>query len=298
MADHDDFYRDLLENLSDGIYFTDTEGRITYWNKGAERLTGFSKEEVLGRRCSDNILIHVDERGNSLCRNGCPLGQTMIDRQLREQEVYLRTKDGHRLPILVKASPIVGDSGEVRGAVEVFSNNSEKIKILERLAEMERTAMLDTLTGLANRRYMELQLRARIEEFRRNKWRFGVLFVDVDRFKTINDRYGHDVGDKVLRMVGQTLEHSSRYSDQVGRWGGEEFLIIASNVTSDRLANFAERFRALVEQSGFAQGELIKVTVSIGAAQAHEDDTPESLVNRADQNLYLAKQSGRNRVCI
>ncbi len=298
MADDQDFYRDLLDNLSDGVYFTDRENRITYWNKGAERLTGFHKEEVLGRRCKDNILMHVDATGKSLCSQGCPLAQTMADRQPREQEVYLRTKDGHRLPVLVKASPIVDPSGEVRGAVEVFSSNSAKAEILERLAEMERNALLDTLTGLANRRYMEMQLRSRLEEFHRNQWLFGVVYVDVDHFKDVNDRFGHEAGDKTLRMVGQTLEKSSRFSDQVGRWGGDEFLVIISNVSTRRLSDVAERLRMLVEYSGFMQMGLVEVTVSVGAAEVREDDSAESLVNRADQNLYLAKQSGRNRVCL
>ena len=298
MADNEDFYRDLLDNVSDGVYFTDTEGRITYWNKGAERLTGFSSEEVLDRCCRDNVLVHVDETGKSLCLHGCPLAMTITDRQPREQEAFLRTKDGHRLPVLVKASPIVASNGEVKGAVEVFSSHAAKAQILERLAEMERNALLDTLTGLANRRYMEMQLRSRLEDFRRNKWLFGVLFVDVDHFKDVNDRFGHEVGDKILRMVGQTLEKSSRYSDQVGRWGGEEFLAIISNVTTQRLSDVAERFRVLVEHSGFMQGGIVGVTVCIGAAEVREDDSAESLVNRADQNLYLAKQSGRNRVCL
>jgi diguanylate cyclase (GGDEF)-like protein/PAS domain S-box-containing protein len=297
MAENEDFYRDLLENLSDGVYFTDSEGRITYWNKSAERLTGFSKEEVLGRRCRDNILVHVDEAGLCLCLTGCPLAMTMADRQPREQEVFLRTKEGHRLPVLVKAAPIMGPSGEIKGAVEIFSSNSAKALILERLAEMERNALVDALTGLGNRRYIEMQLRSRLEEFRRNQWLFGVLFIDVDHFKKINDRFGHEVGDKVLRMVGQTLQMSSRYADAVGRWGGEEFLAIISNVKVVRLAEVAERFRVLIERSGFELGEHIGVTVSIGAAEILEEDDAESLVNRADRNLYLAKQSGRNRVC-
>jgi len=221
MAGQDSFYRELLDNLSDGVYFTDTERRITYWSKGAERLTGYSQEDVLGRSCKDNILMHVDETGRLLCLTGCPLAQAMEECRPCEQEVYLRTKEGHRLPVLVKASPITGPAGEVKGAVEIFSSNSAKTQILERLAEMERHALIDTLTGIANRRHMEMHLQSRLEEFRRHHWIFGILFIDVDHFKNINDRYGHGVGDRVLRMVGQTLEASSRYFDRVGRWGGE-----------------------------------------------------------------------------
>jgi diguanylate cyclase (GGDEF)-like protein/PAS domain S-box-containing protein len=301
MPDQNSFYRDLLDHLSDGVYFTDTERRITYWNKAAERLTGYSKEEVLGRSCRDSILMHVDEHGRQLCLAGCPLSQAMEECRPREQEVYLRTKEGHRLPVLVKASPIIGDGGEVKGAVEIFSSNSARIQILERLAEMERDALIDTLTGIPNRRHMEMHLRSRLEEFRRLGRIFGILFIDVDHFKGINDKFGHSVGDKVLRMVGQTLNASCRYFDYVGRWGGEEFLAVIVNVAADRLAEIAERFRVLVERSALPrneQGDEVAVTISLGGTEARPEDTDDSIIERADRKLYLAKQSGRNRVCL
>jgi len=301
MPEQDSFYRDLLDHLSDGVYFTDTERRITYWNKAAERLTGYTREEVLGRSCRDNLLMHVDEHGRQLCLAGCPLSQAMEERRPREQEVFLRTKEGHRLPVLVKAAPIIGAGGEVTGAVEIFSSNSARIQILERLAEMERDALIDTLTGIPNRRHMEMHLRSRLEEFRRHGWIFGILFIDVDQFKSINDRYGHAIGDKVLRMVGQTLNASSRYFDHVGRWGGEEFMAVIVNVTADRLAEIAERFRVLVERSALPrndQGDMVSVTISLGGAEVRQEDTVESIIERADRMLYRAKQSGRNRACL
>ena len=301
MPEQDSFYRDLLDHLSDGVYFTDTERRITYWNKAAERLTGYTREEVLGRSCRDNLLMHVDEHGRQLCLAGCPLSQAMEERRPREQEVFLRTKEGHRLPVLVKAAPIIGAGGEVTGAVEIFSSNSARIQILERLAEMERDALIDTLTGIPNRRHMEMHLRSRLEEFRRHGWIFGILFIDVDQFKSINDRYGHGIGDKVLRMVGQTLNASSRYFDHVGRWGGEEFMAVIVNVTADRLAEIAERFRVLVERSALPrndQGDMVSVTISLGGAEVRQEDTVESIIERADRMLYRAKQSGRNRACL
>jgi diguanylate cyclase (GGDEF)-like protein len=146
-----------------------------------------------------------------------------------------------------------------------------------------------------------MHLQSRLEEFRRHRWIFGILFIDVDHFKSINDRYGHSVGDKVLRMVGQTLNASSRYFDHVGRWGGEEFLAVIANVGMDRLAAIAERFRVLVERSALPQQEQedeVGVTISLGGTEVQQGDTVDSIVERADQKLYLAKQSGRNRVCL
>jgi len=213
--------------------------------------------------------------------------------------VYLRTKEGHRLPVLVKASAIFSPTGKVIGAVEVFSSNASKEGILERLVEMERNALIDALTGLSNRRHMEMHLTARLEEFYRHRWGFGVLFIDIDRFKHINDRFGHEAGDRVLRMVGRTLNANCRSFDQVGRWGGEEFLAVIGNIESNRLAEVAERFRILVEHSRLpaSQGN-VSVTVSVGGAEVSADDSMESLVDRADRRLYLAKEAGGNRVSI
>ena len=127
------FYRDLLNNLSDGVYFTDLHRRITFWNKGAERLTGYSQEEVLGRRCSDNILVHVDHAGRNLCVSECPLDDCMGKCVTHEAEIFLHHKEGHRVPVIVRVSPIQDDTGKVIGAVEIFSNNSAKIQLETRL---------------------------------------------------------------------------------------------------------------------------------------------------------------------
>ncbi len=110
----------LLENLSDGIYFVDRERRIMYWNRGAERITGFSAEELLGRRCEDMILNHCDGSGTILCGEKCPLLATIRDGQQREAHLYLHHKDGHRKPVRVCAATIHGAEGEVIGAVETF----------------------------------------------------------------------------------------------------------------------------------------------------------------------------------
>jgi diguanylate cyclase (GGDEF)-like protein/PAS domain S-box-containing protein len=299
MEDRESFYRELLDNVGDGLYFTDGERRISYWNKEAERITGYSRSEVLGRRCMDNLLMHVDGAGNILCHTGCPLRETIADGQSRQMEVFLRHKDGHRVPVFVRASPIRDETGTIVGAVETFSDNSAKNRMEERLVELEKLSLLDALTGLANRRYIEEQIQARLEELRRYGWPFGLLFVDIDHFKAVNDRFGHEVGDKVLRMVGKTLDGSSRYFDLAARWGGEEFLVLLGNTDASLLPDIGERFRALIERSALSGPEdSVRVTVSIGGTVGLADDTVETLVRRADQKLYEAKQSGRNRICI
>jgi diguanylate cyclase (GGDEF)-like protein/PAS domain S-box-containing protein len=298
MADQNDFYRELLDYLADGVYFTDRERRIIFWNKGAERLSGFSRDEVIGTRCQDNLLMHVDAAGHELCTTMCPLAETLQDGRPREAEVFLHHKGGHRVPIRVRVVAKRNEEGAIVGAVEVFSDNSTHMQMSQQLAQMERLALLDSLTGLGNRRYLESVIQSRLEEHRRNSWNFGVLFADIDDFKSVNDRYGHDIGDQVIKMVGRTLDGTSRYFDVIGRWGGEEFVAVIANAEEKELVEIGERMRAMVEHSMLNVPNYLFVTVSIGGAQATGVDTIDSLLRRADEKLYQAKKSGKNRVCI
>ncbi len=289
------FYRDLLDNLYDGVYLVDRDRTITYWNRGAERLSGFAAGEVVGSCCRDNILVHVDFRGRMLCAEGCPLAGAMEDGIERQAEIFLRHKDGHRLPVLVRVAPIRDAEGCITGAVEVFSDNSARMADLQKIEELQQQAFFDPLTALANRRYLELTLQTRLEEMARYGWRFGVLFLDVDHFKHINDRYGHETGDTALKMVAKTLAHCSRSFDTVGRWGGEEFVAIIVGVDETDVLAAAERYRQVIMHSALGVGsETVRMTVSIGATLAAPDDTAGSIVKRADELMYRSKQAGRN----
>jgi diguanylate cyclase (GGDEF)-like protein/PAS domain S-box-containing protein len=292
-----DFFKKLLENLYDGVYFVDLERRITYWNNGAERISGFSAAEVVGKHCSDGILIHVDAEGCRLCTGSCPLAATIEDGRARESEVFLHHKAGHRVPVSVRVSPILDEEGRITGAVEVFSDNTSKTAALERVLQLEVLALLDPVTGVENRRHTEVRLQASLDALQRYGWQFGVLFLDVDHFKKVNDTHGHETGDKVLRMVAQTLGGNLRSVDSFGRWGGEEFIAVITNTSREYLCMVAERSRMLVTESELRAGpHRVRVTVSIGATMACAEDTIESVVDRADGLLYQAKADGRNRV--
>jgi diguanylate cyclase (GGDEF)-like protein/PAS domain S-box-containing protein len=294
----DDFYKRILDNAAEGIYFVDTERRITYWNGGAERITGYPSSEVLGKRCSDNILIHVDNDGERLCgADRCPAAASMRQMEPCEVEVYLHHRDGHRLPVLTRVTPISDSGGLALGAVEVFSDNTPQIAARQRLEELEKLSLLDELTGLGNRRHAQVHVQARIDQLKRYKWPFGLLFFDIDHFKRINDTYGHGVGDDVLRTVARTAQGGVRTFDIVSRWGGEEFTAIIENVSEGQLLKIAEKVRRLVEQSPVTAGrDTAWVTVSVGATLGTPDDSVESLVARADRLMYGSKEAGRNRV--
>ena len=299
MRKDEKFYKNLLDSLHDGVYFVDRERRITYWSRGAERISGFDSFEVVGMRCSDNLLMHINDEGVNLCGTGCPLAHTLNDGRVREEEVYLQHKDGHRVPVLTRVAPLRDSSGDVVGAIETFSDNSSKAALVQRLEDLQKMALLDPLTELANRRCIDMKLRSRLDEMKRYGWSCGVLFIDIDNFKVVNDAYGHSMGDKVLKMVARTLSSSLRSFDILGRYGGEEFIAIIANVNAEQLYSFADRLRILVEQSSLnMESHTVRVTISIGATLAQPDDSVDTIVKRADQLMYHSKTIGRNCVTI
>jgi len=297
LAEDPAFYREILYHMSDGVYFVDRERRILYWNAGARNLTGYEPSEMIGRLCYDNILAHVDDCGSPLCENRCPLSAAIRDGRGYDASVFLRHKQGHRLPVAVRVQPIRGRDGNIEGAVEIFSNNSAQVSAERRLGELNRLAFVDHLTKLPNRRYLETALESAYREFKAEGARFGLMVVDVDRFKEINDTFGHGCGDSALQQIGKTLAFCIRSGDVLGRWGGDEFVGIIRGIDADGLRVIAERSLALVGKTEILgeEGAGIPVSISVGAALIGEVESPEELFRRADKLLYASKSSGRGR---
>jgi len=295
--DDADFHRTLIDNIADGVYFVDPARRIKYWNHGAERLTGYAAGDVVGHRCFDNILDHVDTTGRQLCHTACPLAATIADGESRETTIWLRHADGFRKPVRVRTSQVRDAEGRVIGGVESFSDGSAAMQALDDANHARHEALTDELTGLPNRRMFDVALTGRLESLARYGWQFGLLVVDVDCFKEVNDEHGHAFGDAMLRGVSATLAGTVRTGDVVARWGGDEFAVIVESPDEAGLAEMAERLRALAESSETRWGNVVAgVRISVGGALARAADTPETLFARADAALYAAKHAGRNRI--
>jgi diguanylate cyclase (GGDEF)-like protein/PAS domain S-box-containing protein len=288
-------YQDLLDQISDGVYFVTRDRRITYWNRGAELMTGYSAPEVLGHSCGEGILRHVNDSGKQLCLHGCPLAATMIDGKPREAPVFLHHKDGHRVPVTVRGSALRSPDGEILGSVEVFSHRG--VNPYAGLPRNRKDDAMDPVTGLAPRRFGELSLQTLTQAVAEEATSLGVLYIDADHFKNVNDTFGHKTGDEVLRMVGQSIVNGLRRGDIPVRWGGEEFLALLPGTDLAGLLATAERVRMLAENSWIQKGDVqVRVTVSVGATMAVPAESPDDLVDRSDGFMYASKQGGRNRV--
>ena len=159
-----DSYRRILDNLYDGLYLVSADRVIQYWNGAAEQISGFSASEVVGKSCSDNILTHVNETGDSLCKGRCPVAMTVHDGKSREAEVFLHHKDGHRVPVSVRVTAVTDETGRIIGAAELFSDISNAKVSEMKIKEPEEMALLDNLTKIANRNYIEKDIAACFEQ--------------------------------------------------------------------------------------------------------------------------------------
>lgn len=289
----------LMEHLYDGLYIADTSGEISFWNHGAQEVTGYTSEFIIGNPDVDNALMRLSADGKVLSRDRYPLLQAMQDGQVHSMDLSFLHVNGHRVPVTVRAAPIIVGSNEIIGGFELVRDNSYQVAALEQIETLKKMAFLDALTGVGNRRYTESKIQSYLDEFRRHNTPFGLLFLDIDHFKNVNDTFGHDIGDQVLKMVAATVAHNLGPMDYVGRYGGEEFIVLVSNVDSMQLLSVAERLRRFVMHSTLStdQGDL-GVTASFGATMALKTDTTEGLMQRGDKLLYQSKTGGRNRVTI
>jgi len=289
--------RAVLDGLEEGVACVDAQGRIFYWNDSAERISGLPKSDVVGLHCAEWLSGCGGKCRCCAQSNDCPLAAAMRDGQERAMEARLHHRSGHEVAVRIRNTALRGPDGRIVGGMQTFTPKSATACDFPRLRELARLAYLDPLTGVANRRCLENTLRRRFAEKQRYGWGFGVILCDVDHLKEINDELGHLVGDGVLRGVSRILQDGVRSFDLVGRWGGDEFLLIAPGVDRAGLAAVTEKLRALVEQSqAQVDGKDVPVTLSAGTTVAAEGDESSSLLERADRLLYQSKHAGRNRV--
>lgn len=299
-AFHGENFSLLFGMLEEGAYCVDKERRIVQWNAAAERITGYQASEVLGRFCCDDVLCHVDERGAELCTFAawCPMHLTTRDGQPREINATLLHRDGSRVPVRIKTMALSDATGAISGALQFFDEKGAVEKLREQLESASRAAYIDFLTGLPNRRFIDVRLAQSIEELERYGWAFACFVADIDHFKRINDEFGHETGDQTLCTAFNAIASACRGSDLVGRYGGDEAVGTVKNIDKERLESTLDRVLELVCHTGNDGTLPGAVTVSIGATIARKGDTPRTLIERADTGLYRSKRAGRNRYTI
>ncbi len=283
-----------LNSIGDAVMTTDTMGHVTYLNAEAESLTGWTRSEAFARPLAEVFDVtdgltgqHAEDPSRLAIEN---------KKKVRLKGNYILVgRDGQETAIEHSAAPIHDRQGNILGAVIVFR---DVIVSRERRLQMLHLAEHDALTDLPNRLLLNDRLARSIALARRYRRRLAVLFLDCDRFKHINDSLGHAIGDQVLRSVAKRLTTCVRESDTVSRHGGDEFLILLSELDQPEDAEaIAEKIVTSIAEPHLIAGHELQLTASVGIALYPENgQDAQSLIMRADTAMYYAKNTGRNRV--
>ncbi len=293
------FLNRLLEQITDGCVVVNKDLNYIYWNKSLENLTGFTKEEMVGKNCTSEPGLLADPTGKNLCAENCICAQVLKDGKPLILDVYVQHKNGYRIPAVLRALPVLDAEGQAVGVVKIIVNATPSIAIPLKINELEKMQLLDVDTGIPNRLYMELYLKNKIEEYQKYGLPFGLIYADIDNFAKIQERFGRFNAAKLVRMMARTIYKNIRYFDVVARWDTEEFLVGLLNIDENRLDIVANKLRLLVAESYITvETGLLNATVSMGATLVQRFDTVESLVKRAEQLMLHSKWRGRNKVSL
>jgi diguanylate cyclase (GGDEF)-like protein/PAS domain S-box-containing protein len=294
-----DLCHHVLECLPTGVYVVDREGKITFWNAGAERITGYLKQEVMGRLCSDGFLEHSDTENNALTGNMVPLLATIREGRAMVREASLKGKSGHSIPVRLQTIPLRNDHGNILGAVEVFDAASSSSPENRRQSKLSAAGCLDTLTGVLNHAMIQAHLKEQLSLFIVYPVPFVVLCIAIDDLPKLRERFGQAAVDAALRVIAQTLENGLRPTDHIGRWLEQEFVVILTECGEAEVMKVGERLRKMALHAEVAfWGDKLHVTVSVGATTACDRDTVGTIMSRAEGALGESGQNGGNRVVL
>lgn len=279
----------ISDAVGEGIFVIDAQGRAAYVNKSACELTGYSREELM--QADIHALIHDHDRQQD---RSCPILATLFTGKPYNGDERFRRADGHVMTVMVTSRALY-EKGRITGVVTVFRDISERKELEQRLALM---ATVDELTGLYNRRALVDRIGQELIRIRRTRQSGVLLMMDFDHFKAVNDRYGHDAGDRVLRQVALIARDCLRQADTLGRLGGEEFAALLPNTSLEGALVLAERLRAEVAAAETRYEDArIRITLSIGVYPlSAADQSVSDALRRVDRALYRAKAQGRNRI--
>lgn len=287
------FRHGLLDALGEGVFGVDYRGRCIFINPAALKMLGFTEEEVTGKD-QHALFHHHRPDGSSYPGHDCPVYLSLVDGETRSGEDWFWRKDGSGFPVATTVSPNLIDGGS-KGAVVVFHDIAERKLNDERIRHL---AQHDTLTDLPNRALLTDRLHQALSYAKRDKQKVALMFIDLDRFKPINDTLGHVVGDWLLKQVANRMRECVRDSDTVARVGGDEFVVLLRSIdnTEDAVMVAEKILNSLNKSFDLAQQSL-QISCSIGMTLYPDHAKNETeMISFADIAMYQAKQSGGDKV--
>ena len=294
-----EMFRMVLEGLRTAVYVVDVGGRTLFWNEGAERITGHLRQDVVGRVCGENFLGEAEGEENESGTEFGPIAAVIRDGKPIEAQISLRHKNGHRIPVQLRAFPIRNAQGAIVGVAESFEETISVSDGDRRHTKLATYGCLDQASGVLNHEMVESHLRENLGTFAAHPVPFSILCMEIDHLDRIQARDGPGAIAATIRVVGQTLENSLRPTDFLGRWRENQFLAVLTECNESEIARAADRLRRMASASKIEWwGDFLPVTISLGATSAKAGDTVEGIVARAEQALRESIQQGGNRTTV
>ncbi len=294
---------DLMDAMEEAVCFLSADNEVIFTNSQAEKVLGVSSSEILSR----SFLDFFDDQGKGLIEGA--LVRSKVEGRLRLHTSMRSLKDQRDIPVLLRIVQYQDQENKSQGAYAIFLDLTDLNQALrdqeslkERNRELEHLVVTCPLTGIYNRRYFELRFAEEMARAKRYRHGMCLGLVDVDHFKRINDKYGHQVGDMVLKRFARILRDSVRSTDIVSRYGGEEFAIIFPEAHPEEIMPVCIRMRQRIQRTVVStpKGDA-SVTASFGISSYPIDEPNFSradMISRADDSLYRAKDEGRNRIIL
>ena len=283
--DDSEICRTILENLPTGLCVVDIHKRILFWSSGAERITGHLRHDVLGHCCTEEALLHCDERPAETCTDECPLARAIKSAQLADAVLFLQHKAGHEIPVRARAVSLRNVHGSIVGAIETFEEQSA-VNLNHRTGNPEGAGGIDQITGISTHASMDSHLREALRCFTNLQAPFGVLCFRIEGLDHFRASFGIDAASSLLRVLAHTLKGALWQTDFVGRWSDDQFLVILNGCHQDALRSVCERLRNMLTNDSVEWwGEPRSLPVSVGQATPQLGDTSALLLQRLQNSL-------------
>lgn len=297
-------YKYIIENIKDVIWELNRDFAFTFVSPNTKEMAGYEVEELIGRKLTDFL---VDESKNYFSEqvtqhmnkrlNGDPEKTNLHEVQFICKNNVIKWVEVSA-KLLFEEGEFIGYIGTTRDIAEKKEYELQLSKYIEELKkvneELKKTATIDILTGAYNRRKFEDDINLIINNKDKQDVQFSLILFDIDRFKTINDYFGHKIGDHVLQRIAKLVSENIRTTDRLFRWGGDEFIIILPGSNWESTKTVAEKLRNIIKTENFGIGD--KITISSGFGEYIADENADQMVSRMDKALYQAKIHGRNRI--
>ncbi len=286
----------LLDNMHDAVVFVDAGLRVVQWNHGAERLTGITGSSAHQRQWLPSLLKMQNERGEPISEDDCPVICAIRSGVQSLRRLTILGRNGQPVSVDSHAIPVVSDDATALGAILLLHDASPETSLEERCHNLHEKATKDPLTQVANRAEFDRVHEAFIKHHQQQRVPCSLIICDLDRFKQVNDTYGHQAGDEAIKALARLLKNSCRPGDLVARYGGEEFVVLCADCDNAAAARRADHLRKTLGHTRQPKLDGRCLTASFGVTEIQPGDTPETMLRRADRALLMAKAKGRNQV--